>query len=141
MGFGSAMEICYHPKPLRQTKKAGKEEPLDSIELARAAVDVIADTQGLDIVMLDIRDISLLADYFIICTARVERQAQAIQEELTQHLKAQGMNPLGVEGAAAGGWIVLDYGAVIVHIFTPAEREYYQLEALWNEASVVMKMP
>lgn len=104
-------------------------------------MDVIADTQGLDIVMLDIHDISLLADYFIICTARVERQARAIQEELTQHLKAQGMRPLGVEGAAAGGWIVLDYGAVIVHIFTPFEREYYQLEALWSEAAVVMKMP
>lgn len=121
--------------------EAGKEELLDSIELARAAVDVIADMQGLDIVMLDIRDISLLADYFVICTARVERQARAIQEELTQHLKAQGMRPLGVEGAAAGGWIVLDYGAVIVHIFTPFEREYYQLEELWHEAPVVMKMP
>jgi len=104
-------------------------------------VDAIADTQGLDIVMLDIRDISTLADYFVICTARVERQARAIREELTQHLKAQGVRPLGVEGAAAGGWIVLDYGALIVHIFAPAEREYYQLEELWSEASVVMKMP
>jgi len=122
-------------------KEQGKEEPLDSIELARASVDVIADMQGLDIVMLDIRDISLLADYFIICTARVDRQARAIQEELTQHLKAQGVRPLGVDGAAAGGWIVLDYGAVIVHVFTPFEREYYQLEEFWREASVVMKMP
>ena len=135
------MGMCYNPKPLTQTDKAGREEPLDSIELARAAVDAIADTQGLDIVMLDIRDISTLADYFVICTARVERQARAIQEELTQHLKAQGVRPLGVEGAAAGGWIVLDYGALIVHIFAPAEREYYQLEELWSEASVVMKMP
>lgn len=97
--------------------------------------------QGLDIVMLDIRRISLLADYFVICTAYVERQGRAIQEELTQRLKAQGVRHLGVEGAAAGGWIVLDYGAVIVHIFTPDEREYYQLEELWSEASVVMKMP
>jgi len=135
------MGMCYNPKPLTQTEKAGREEPLDSIELARAAVDAIADTQGLDIVMLDIRDISTLADYFVICTARVERQARAIREELTQHLKAQGVRPLGVEGAAAGGWIVLDYGALIVHIFAPAEREYYQLEELWSEASVVMKMP
>ena len=104
-------------------------------------MDVIADTQGLGIVILDIRDVSLLADYFVICTARVERQARAIQEQLTQRFKAQGIRALSVEGAAAGGWIVLDYGAVIVHIFTPAEREYYQLEELWSEASVVMKMP
>jgi len=104
-------------------------------------VDIIADTQGLGIVMLDIRDISLLADYFVVCTARVERQARAIQEELTQRLKAQGTRPLNIEGSAAGGWIILDYGAVIVHIFTPTAREYYQLEDLWSEASVVMKMP
>jgi ribosome-associated protein len=105
------------------------------------AVDIIADTQGLDISMLDIHDISLLADYFILCTARVERHARAIQEEVTQRLKTQGIWPLRVEGTSAGGWIVLDYGAVIMHIFTPAEREFYQLEELWSEASVVMKMP
>ena len=104
-------------------------------------MDIIADTQGLDIAMLDIHDISLLADYFVLCTARVERQARAIQEGITQQLKAQGIRPLRVEGTAAGGWIVLDYGAVIIHIFTPAEREFYQLEELWSEASVVMKMP
>ena len=101
----------------------------------------MADMQGMDIVMLDIREISLLADYFVICTARVERQARAIHERLTQDLKAQGLMPLGVEGEAAGGWIILDYGAVIVHVFALAERQYYQLEELWSEASVVMKMP
>ena len=104
-------------------------------------MDAIADTQGLDVVMLDIQGISLLADYFVICTARVDRQARAIQEELSQRLKAQGIRPVRVEGTAAGGWIVLDYGAVIVHVFTPEEREYYQLENLWSEAPVVMKMP
>lgn len=118
-----------------------KEGSLDSIELARLAVDTIADTQGLSIVMLDIRDISLLADYFVVCTARVERQARALQEQITQRLKAQGIPPLSVEGTAAGGWIIVDYGTVIVHIFAAAEREYYQLEELWSEASVVMKMP
>jgi ribosome-associated protein len=104
-------------------------------------VDIIAATQGLDIVMLDIHDISLLADYFVLCTARVERQARAIQGALVQGLKKEGVSPLGVEGDAAGGWIILDYGTVIVHVFTPAEREYYQLEGLWSEALVVMKMP
>ena len=104
-------------------------------------MDAIVATQGLDIVMLDIRGISLLADYFVLCSARVERHARAIQEELAQSLKTQGITPLSVEGSARGGWVVLDYGAVIVHIFTPDERDYYQLEALWSEASVVMKMP
>ena len=101
----------------------------------------MVDMQGMDIVMLDIREISILADYFVICTAGVERQARGIQERLTQDLKAQGLMPLGMEGEAAGGWIILDYGAVIVHIFALAERQYYQLEELWSEASVVMKMP
>jgi len=117
-----------------------KEKLLGSIDLAREIVHVMADMQGMDIVMLDIREISLLADYFVICTIRVERQARAIQERLAQDLKAQGSMPLGVEGDAAGGWIVLDYGAVIAHIFAVAERDYYQLEELWSEASVVMKM-
>lgn len=102
---------------------------------------VIADMQGMDIIMLDIGDISLLADYFVICTARVDRQARAIQERVAQHLKAQGLMPLSTEGDAAGGWTILDYGVVIVHIFALAERQYYQLEELWSEASVVMKMP
>jgi len=118
-----------------------KEGSLDSIELARTAVDIIAATQGLDIVMLDIRAVSILADYFVLCTARVGRQARAIQEELVKGLRAKGIRPLSVEGEAAGGWVVLDYGVVIVHIFTPAEREYYQLEELWSEAPVVVKMP
>lgn len=114
---------------------------LEPIELAREVVDVIADLQGLDIIMLDIHGLSLLADYFVICTARVERQARAIQEEITQRLKAQEISPLSIEGTAAGGWIILDYGTVIVHIFAPAMRNYYQLEELWSEAPVVMRMP
>lgn len=104
-------------------------------------MDAIADTQGLDIVILDVHDVSLLADYFVLCTARVDRQAKAIQEEVAGRLKSQGTRTLRIEGTAAGGWIVLDYGGVIVHIFGPAERDFYQLEALWSEASVVMRMP
>jgi ribosome-associated protein len=104
-------------------------------------VDAISDTQGLDIVILDVHDVSLLADYFVLCTARVDRQVKAIREEVTGRLKTEGTRTLHVEGTPAGGWVVLDYGAVIVHIFGPAEREFYQLEALWSEASVVMRMP
>jgi len=89
---------------------------------------------------LDIRSISLLADYFVICSGESERQIKAIADEVTDEVKEEGIRPLHIEGDSPSGWVLMDYGDVIVHIFAPVVRGYYQLEKLWSDASIVVRI-
>ena len=120
------------------TKRGGNK--LQSIELARKVVNAIADKKGSDIILLDLRSISLLADYFVICSGESERQVKAIVNEVTEKIKAEGVRPLHIEGDSSSGWVLVDYGGVIVHVFSPIMRSYYQLEKLWSNALVVVRM-
>jgi ribosome-associated protein len=91
--------------------------------------------------MLDLREITPLADYFVICTADSERQARMLQEILTEELKKDSqVRPLSAEGEPASGWVLLDYNYVVVHIFSKSARAYYRLEELWKAAPVVLKI-
>jgi len=111
------------------------------LELARRIVEVIADKQGEDVLLLDIRDVSILADYFVIGSATSDRQAKAIVDGIKQEAKeAFDVRPLHVDGEAATGWILMDYGGVVVHLFTPEVRAYYDLEGLWRAGRVVVRM-
>jgi ribosome-associated protein len=111
------------------------------LELARRIVEVIADKMGEDVLLLDIREISILADYFVIGSATSERQAKAIVDGIRQEAKqAFDVRPLHVDGEAATGWILMDYGGVVVHLFTPEVRAYYDLEGLWRDGRVVVRM-
>ncbi|MEA3459679.1 MAG: ribosome silencing factor [Chloroflexota bacterium] len=103
-------------------------------------VEAVADKKGSDIVVLDIRSISLLADYFVIASSVTERQTKAILEEVVSTMKEVGSPPLHIEGEPNSGWVLVDHGDVIVHLFTPEVRQYYQLEELWSEAKVVVKI-
>jgi len=87
-----------------------------------------------------VRSVSLLADYFIICGGDTERQLKAICDDVLNRGTELGVKPLRVEGSAGSGWMVLDYGSVIVHIFLPAQRDYYQLEELWSDAPLVVRV-
>lgn len=111
---------------------------LESLQLAKAAVDIASDKKAADVLLLDIRDISTIADYFVICNGNNARQIQAIAESLQEELKKQGAQLLYREGVADTGWMLLDFGDVIIHIFGPKEREYYRLERLWSEATTVV---
>ena len=115
-----------------------EEVLLESLQLAKAAVDIASDKKAADVLLLDIRDISTIADYFVICNGNNARQIQAIAESLQEELKKQGAQLLYREGVADTGWMLLDFGDVIIHIFGPKEREYYRLERLWNEAKTVV---
>ncbi len=91
--------------------------------------------------MLDIRRVSLLADYFVICSGASERQLRAIVDEILEKVKKEaGVVPLNVEGVPSSGWVLVDYGGVIVHIFAPSLREYYSLEKLWSGATMVVRV-
>ena len=111
---------------------------LDPGQLAKAAADVASDKKAADVILLDIRNVSIIADYFVICSGQNTRQIQAIADAIDEELGKQGANVLHREGGAETGWLLLDFGDVIVHIFGPKEREYYRLERLWSEAKTVV---
>jgi ribosome-associated protein len=91
--------------------------------------------------LLDLRKVTPLADYFVICTAESERQARMLEEIVIEELKKErGARPLSTEGEPASGWVLLDYNTVVVHIFSREARAYYQLEKFWKEAPVVLKI-
>ena len=103
-------------------------------------MDAAGERQAGDIVLLDTRKVCSFADYFVICTGESERQLRAIYEEVERSLKKEGVIPVHHEGAIDSGWLLLDYGDVIVHIFSTAEREFYQLDRLWNQADLVLRI-
>jgi len=115
-------------------------DTLEPGDLARFIVDVISDKQGEDILMLDTRPVSFISDYFVIATAASDRQLKAIADDIQKRLNQDRVLPLGVEGTAASGWVLLDYGSVIAHLFSPGMRDYYRLEKLWEHAPVVVRM-
>ena len=105
----------------------GKER---AIECARIA----ADLRCKDIVVLEVQRIIGWTDYLVIATGGSQRQMTSVADEVGARMKALGDKPLAVEGYEAGGWTVLDYGDVVVHLFDETKREYYQLERLWEDA-------
>jgi ribosome-associated protein len=106
-------------------------------------VDAVEDKQATAIVLLDVHELTSIAAYFVIATVDNDRQAKAIEDSLLETLKLkQNIRPLHAEGLGGqgGGWSVLDYGDVIVHLFTEEMREHYKLEELWSKAQVLVKM-
>jgi ribosome-associated protein len=137
---------------LEQTSELAREaaplagEAAEALSLARHIVDVLSDKQASDIVLLDIRGISLIADYFILCTAGSERQTTAILRDLSDKLAetdeghGPARKPLHTEGAADSGWVLVDYGDVIVHVFSATQRAFYNLEQLWAAATPIVRV-
>jgi ribosome-associated protein len=91
-------------------------------------------------VLLDVRGIVSFADYFVMCSGQSSRQINAIYDEILHSLKKEGVLPRHREGTVDSGWLLLDYGDVVIHIFAPTERQYYQLDELWSQASPVVRI-
>ena len=123
--------------------RKAKREP-DPLDVAREIVGIASDKGAADILLMDIRKMSIIADYFVICSADNERQIRAINRGITEGLDEKwGLNLLNQRPGAEqeqAGWVVLDYGGVIVHIFSPQMREHYRLERLWSEAATLLRM-
>jgi ribosome-associated protein len=86
------------------------------------------------VVALDVRDLTSIADVFIICSGRSNRQVSAIAEHIERELRKQKIRPLSVEGAVEGQWVLMDYGSVVIHVFYESVRQFYDLEGLWSDA-------
>jgi len=119
------------------TLPATERPPLD---MARRIVELAEDKKAADIILLDLTGLTTLADAFVICSGGSERQLDAIADGVIEGMRAEKVRPIGREGTASSHWVLVDFGAVVVHIFTPPEREYYSLEKHWAEAKTVLRV-
>ena len=127
--------------PLQDDAPAPTVDSAEALELAKRIVDLASEKLASDIVLLDIRGVSLIADYFVIATAGNERQASAIMRDLGDKLIDEyGRKPLHTEGKPDSGWVLLDFGDVIVHIFSPSQRTFYNLDQLWSTATPIVRL-
>ena len=112
---------------------------LETLDLMRDILAVIEDKKGNDILVLDIREISLLADYFVICTVETSRQLKAIADSIIPEMKSRGLLSLGgIEGSLDSGWVLIDFGDIVIHLFSPQQRDFYALDELWKDAKVAV---
>lgn len=109
----------------------------DSRELARLAARAASSKQGEAVVILDVRELITITDYFVIASGASDRQVDTIADEVVRELKKNETRPVRKEGDPAARWILLDFVDFVVHVFHEEEREYYRLENLWRDAPVV----
>jgi len=118
-------------------KGAVKEPQLSALQKAVLCAREAEERKALNIVLLDVSQLTSFADYFVICSGKSSRQVQGIADHLEGRLREAGIRPLGTEGLKEGQWVLLDYGEVIVHIFYDPVRGFYDLESLWADARTV----
>jgi ribosome-associated protein len=112
------------------------EQP-EARAVAIAAARAAADKKASDIRILEVRELLVITDYFVICSGVTDRQVRTILQEVAKVLADLGLKPVRREGERDLRWVLLDFGDVVVHIFTQAERDFYELERLWADAPVV----
>ncbi len=118
----------------------GNADELSPRALADIVIEAATDKKAEDIAVLNVSEVTTIADLFVICSGRGERQVQAIADGVMEKATAAGRRPFGVEGYTSGRWILIDLGDVVVHAFVPEERAYYRLERLWGDAPVVLRL-
>jgi ribosome-associated protein len=138
-----AISECFRSIPIETSAQAdhsvdGSLDRQLGRELALAIADTISDTPASNTLVLDIHEASAFADYFVICSGENERQLRAIHRGITNDLAIRGIRPHRTEGSALSGWVLLDFGDVIVHIFAAEQRSFYRLEDLWADAQTLL---
>lgn len=113
------------------------EEVIDSLEMVKIAVKESEELKAEDVLVLDVHDVTSVADYFVILTAETKRQLRAIANRVVKSVRKAKGRVHHVEGYEQGHWILIDLNNVIVHVFDRPTREYYELERLWSDAPVV----
>lgn len=122
------------------TQNSMMDEIANSRAIAVDIADIIAETPAADTRVIDIHELTTIADLFVICSGENERQLRAITRTISDEMMKQDKRPLRVEGDTASGWILMDFGDVIVHIFDAELRKFYDLEERWAEAPVLLSI-
>jgi ribosome-associated protein len=111
-----------------------------ALALARRIVELASDKKASDIVLLEIRGLTTIADYFVIASGASERQLGAIADGIISGVRDEGTKAIGREGSANAHWVLIDFGSVVVHIMATPERDFYQLERLWADAPLLLRL-
>jgi ribosome-associated protein len=113
---------------------------LNTLELAHTIVEALEDKKGENIVLMDLQNIAMFTDYFVICTGTSDRMLDALADAVIEKIR-EATNLKGrPQGQSASGWVVVDFGSVIVHCFAPETRDFYKLEELWREGKVLLRL-
>lgn len=112
----------------------------DALSVARDIVDVAVDRKAGDVTLLDIGQATTFADYFVIATGTSDRQIGAVRRAVEERMDERHIPLLHSEGLPSDGWVLLDYGQVVVHVFAPEQRAYYDLERRWKDAPTLLKV-
>jgi len=132
-------QIAYDTISLNQSSR--RRRFLDSLDIARHIVDVLDEHKAENIVLLDLRPDTVIADFFVICTGTSDRQIKALVEYVKDAVEeTYDRQPFATEGTAESGWLILDYADVVVHMFLAEVRRYYDLEGLWHEANIMVSI-
>lgn len=113
---------------------------LNALELAHTIVESLETRKGEDILLLDIKDVASFTDYFVLCTGTSDRMLDALADSTMEAVREQHRKRGRKQGEAREGWVVVDYGDVVVHLFSPDQREHYGLEEFWQDGKVVIKL-
>ncbi|MDF2486786.1 MAG: hypothetical protein K0R46_2954 [Herbinix sp.] len=111
----------------------------NSKKMVRLAYEALEEKKGEDITVIEIKDISIIADYFIIANGTNSSQVDALVNSVNQALGKEGFNPKRIEGVRSASWILMDYGDIIVHVFSKEDRLFYNLERIWRDGKTVSK--
>lgn len=125
---------------MQRSKSAVLPVEYDAATVAREMVDVAVDKKAVDVTLIELGALTTLADYFVIATGTSDRQLGAIAAAVKERMDELGVRRLQHEGMPSDGWVLLDYGQVIVHLFAPQQRAYYDLEQRWHEAPILLKI-
>lgn len=125
---------------MQQSRQASLHGEYDAPTIARDIVDVAVDKKAGDVTLIEVGKATTLADFFVIASGTSERQINAVTAAIRERMKEQDVLLLNHEGVPADGWVLLDYGQVIVHIFAPEQRAYYDLERRWHEAPTLLRI-
>ena len=110
------------------------------MELAHTIVSLLEDKKGEDILLLDIKEVASFTDYFVICTGTSDRMLEALADGTMEGVRTRHHKRGRKQGASDDGWVVVDYGDVVVHLFSPDQRDFYDLEELWQDGKVLLRV-
>lgn len=113
---------------------------LNTLELAHDIVDALEEKKGEDILLMDLQHITDFTDYFVLCTGTSDRMLDALADAVLDEIHKKHRKKGRREGESRDGWVLLDFGDVIVHLFAPKQRDYYRLEELWGAAKVLLRL-
>jgi ribosome-associated protein len=111
---------------------------LEPVNLAHSVVETLEDKKGEDILLLDLKEIAPVGDYFVICSGSSDRTITGLMDAVVEETREKFQVKPRLEGRPAEGWLLADYGSVIVHVFSNSQRDYYRLEDLWSGAKILL---